>query len=150
MSPQIILSDLFNKFHSDVKSKISDLIIIEISIYQAFADIYIFLESIVKLKKLGYRVCIDGLNEASIGIVRREELNVDFGKISFVNSFSNISSPDILSSINYAIELFGKTKLIMSGCNDAKALSFGKSIDLTLFQGVECDKLIKKTYEYNI
>ena len=47
-------------------------------------------------------------------------------------------------AISNAVNHFGANKLIMTGCSTEKLINFGKQLEINLFQGLECDRLIKE------
>jgi hypothetical protein len=144
VTPEIILSDLFSKFNRLAQDKLTSAVILEIDASEVLLDSHAFYRSVIYAGELGYKICLDGINEVNLCLLNREVLKVDFGKYHCKNELYNIVDPGIIFALGNAVSSFGANKLIMADCSNDKMLSFGKQLDINLFQGLECDRLLKE------
>ena len=144
ITPEIIMSELFSKFHKMAQDKLTSAVILEIDVSEILLDSQAFYRSVIYAAELGYKICLDGINEVNLCLLNREVLKVDFGKLYCKNELYNISDPGLLFAMHNAINNFGANKLIMTECFSDKIMSFGKQLEINLFQGLECDRLIKE------
>jgi hypothetical protein len=144
VTPEIILSDLFVKFNKLAQDKLTSAVILEIDASEVLLDSQAFYRSVIYATELGYKICLDGINEVNLCLLNREVLRVDFGKFYCRNELYNISDPGMLFALSNAVNSFGANKLIMIECSNERMMSFGKQLEINLFQGLECDRLIKE------
>jgi hypothetical protein len=144
VTPEIIMSDLFSKFNKLAQDKLTSAVILEIDASEVLLDSQAFYRSVIYAAELGYKICLDGINEVNLCLLNREVLKVDFGKFYCKNELYNISDPGMLFAMSNAVHSFGANKLIMTECSTERVLSFGKQLEINLFQGLECDRLIKE------
>lgn len=145
VSPEIILSAEFREFDRALKKATKNTVVLEISLRDAFMDIPTFYHATSYAKNLGYKICLDDLDEISIALVSREVLGVDFGKIKIRNSDYTSDDIDVIRAMSSSLKNFGENKLIMVDANNQSIINFGKSLGIHLFQGIRCDEIIRET-----
>lgn len=144
LHPELILSDLFSKFHQKVTKNINSALIIEIDVSEVLFNSYDFYQAVINLRELGYKICLDGMSEIDLPLVNREILKVDFGKIILKNDIEKFYESQFFYGINQAIKNFGSNKLILSDCYNNHYISLGHRLEIALFQGIECDRILKE------
>lgn len=138
-----IMSDTFTKFDEYVQTQKNVTTILEINIANAFLDLHKFYHAIYYVQEKGYKVCLDGLDELSLTLISRENFHADFGKFQIKETTFKQMDHDIVKTLDKSTEKFGKSKLIMTGCDTPELIELGEQLDLHLFQGNACDQSIK-------
>jgi hypothetical protein len=136
LSPNIVQSELFNMFDQMVKDKIEHPVIIELKAADILSDMRESLQAISSLRSLGYKICLKGLNEINLRIIDRELFKADFGKIDWYGLLINNHFKNALNS-------FGTNRIIIENCNNIETIEAGKELGINLFQGWECDQMLK-------
>jgi hypothetical protein len=95
------------------------------------------------VRERGYRVCLDGFDPLTFPMVTRQRVGFDFQKIQWQPNFEDEVLERHRASLSEAVRAAGPTRVILSRCENSRALEFGRSIGITLFQGHHIDRLIK-------
>jgi EAL domain-containing protein (putative c-di-GMP-specific phosphodiesterase class I) len=140
-----ILSDSFKEFDSLIKTLNKSAIVIEIDVTDVFSDIQSFIEARDYLKSLGYRICLDGLNNVSFVNIDRESLGVDLVKLQWNLELDTSLDDKQYQKLIEAVKNCGPNRIILCHCDSRYAIDYGKALGLSLFQGWYLDKLIKQT-----
>jgi hypothetical protein len=132
-----ILSDAFEAFEraqgpSFVRSKI----VLELSVYDLLANSDSFLTAKQKIRELGYKYCISGINLVSFGWVSKELLDADFVKISYPPDLDAGWFDDKrLLILRTRFKDIGIAKFILNECTQTSMIEMGQSLGITMFQG---------------
>lgn len=137
-----LMSDAFLEFDEFVKPSVKVSVVIEIQIADVFEDMRAFLMARDTVQKLGYRICLDGLSDLSFPQVDRERLGFDLIKLQW-----NADMPsDVQSGENRRIfetvKAAGPNRVILTRCDNRKAVDYGQAMGISLFQGRYLDKLM--------
>jgi hypothetical protein len=137
-----VLSAQFTQFDAALKPGMKVSVVIELQLADVFADMSGFLFAKDMLQKLGYRVCLDGVTELSFPQIDRKRLGFDLIKLLWN---ADIES-DIKSSANKqlaeAIKVCGANRVILTRCDNQKAVTYGQALGLSLFQGRYLDQMV--------
>lgn len=137
-----LMSDAFLEFDEFVKPSVKVSVVIEVQIADVFEDMRAFNLARETVQKLGYRICLDGLSDLSFVQVDRERLGFDLVKLQW-----NAEMPsDVQSGENRriydAVKAAGANRVILTRCDNRKAVDYGQAMGVSLFQGRYLDKLM--------
>ncbi|MEI6729939.1 MAG: hypothetical protein WCL30_01665 [Pseudomonadota bacterium] len=139
---ETILSPKFKEFDSLIKPVVKFSVLIEIQVGDVFSDIKGFTAARNLLHKLGYKVCIDGLNNLTINLIDRDKLDFDLAKIQWSPEMGNHAAENENSSIINSIKSCGANRVILCRCDTRDAISYGQSLGINLFQGRYLDRML--------
>lgn len=142
LNVETILSSWFADLDSVVPPSSKVSVVIEVPVLDAFADITAFMLARDEVQKLGYRLCLDGLNIDSFIQIDRGKLGADLIKLQW-----NADAPaDLARSRNQklsdAIEATGSNRVILCRCDNQQAVEYGQGMGIALFQGRYLDRLV--------
>jgi len=137
-----LMSDSFLEFDEFVKPSVKVSVVIEVQVADVFEDMRAFHVARDTVQKLGYRICLDGLSDLSFPQVDRDQLGFDLIKLQW-----NADMPsDIQSTENRriydAVKSAGANRVILTRCDNRKAVDYGQAMGVSLFQGRYLDKLM--------
>lgn len=137
-----LMSDFFYEFDASVNPSVKVSVVIEIQISDVFEDMRGFLIARDAVQKMGYRVCLDGLSDISFSQIDREALGFDLVKLQWnAEIASDLQSP-ANKRIYEAIRRCGPNRVILTRCDNRKAVDYGQALGVSLFQGRYIDKLM--------
>jgi len=138
-----LFSEEFAEFDSRINPKHKSSIIIEIHIADIFEDIQKFLTAQKEVQNLGYRICLDGLDNISFMQIDRKNLGFDLAKLKWSPEMGTKSSKD--KNLTESINRCGKNRIILCHCSSKEAIDYGKEVGISLFQGRYLDALVNPT-----
>ncbi len=145
LNVRTLMSDEFREFDSFLKPAAKVSVVLEIQASDIFEDMYAFMSARDSVQKLGYRICLDGLNHKSFTMIDRDVLGVDLVKLQWN---ANIKS-DIYNAENQnvadAVKRCGSNRIILTRCDNRQAVDYGQALGISLFQGRYLDELIDPT-----
>ncbi len=137
-----LMSDAFLEFDEFVKPSVKVSVVIEIQIADVFEDMRAFHVARDTVQKLGYRICLDGLSDLSFPQVDRDRLGFDLIKLQWnADMPSDVQSGDN-RRIYEAVKAAGANRVILTRCDNRKAVDYGQAMGVSLFQGRYLDKLM--------
>lgn len=142
LNVRTVLSERFFEFDEKIKPLVKGSVVIEMQIADVFEDMRSFLAAQQELQKLGYRVCLDGLNNLSFTQVDRNRLGFDLAKLQWKEDFVKNENAEEKDRIAKAVEVCGPSRVILCHCDDQKAIDYGQSLGISLFQGRHLDKIV--------
>jgi hypothetical protein len=137
-----LLSEEFAAFDAMIKPKYKPFIIIEVHVADVFEDVATFVRARNIVKRLGYRVCLDGLDSVSILQIDRETLGCDLLKLRWNPDMAGEHHEEKNKKLSQAIIKTKPSRVILCRCDDQKAVNFGHSVGISLFQGRHFDKIL--------
>lgn len=137
-----VLSPEFLAFNSTLRSDARGTVIVELQMINVYADIAAFAFARDFLRDRGYRVCLDGLNELTIGHVDRDRLGVDLVKLQWTADLGGDASTPRRQAMRAEIERIGKARTILCHVDSEQAIKFGHSVGLAMYQGRFIDQLL--------
>jgi EAL domain-containing protein (putative c-di-GMP-specific phosphodiesterase class I) len=143
LNVKTLFTEEFADFDSQIDPKHKSSIIIEIHIADIFEDIQKFIVAQKELQNLGYRICLDGLDNISFMQIDRKNLGFDLAKLRWNPAMGTNTLKD--KSLIDAIVKCGKNRIILCHCSSKEAIDYGKEIGISLFQGRYIDALTNPT-----
>jgi len=137
-----ILSDKFNAFDAKMKPSIKVSVVIEVQVSDIFADMEAFMIAKSNLQKMGYRVCLDGVNELSFIHINREALGFDLVKLQWNSDLASEIETEKNRRLAEAIRRCGPNRIVLCRCDNKHAIDYGKAFGISLFQGRYLDNII--------
>lgn len=137
-----LMSDFFYEFDASVHPSVKVSVVIEIQISDVFEDMRAFLMARDAVQKMGYRVCLDGLSDISFSQIDREALGFDLVKLQWNADITSDLQSGPNKKIYEAIRRCGPNRVILTRCDNRKAVDYGQAMGVSLFQGRYLDKLM--------
>ena len=128
-----ILSDDFRPFDESIRESMKASIVLELQPTDIFSDFSMYVKARDFAQRLGYKICIDGVNARNLPYIDREKLAADFVKLTWQPDL-----PDALAqneSLKEDLQAVGSNRTILCRVDDEKALNFAKELNITLLQG---------------
>jgi len=144
LNAKSLMTEEFAEFDSVIAKKNKSSIIIEIHIADVFEDIDKFILAKETIQKLGYRICLDGLNETSFLQIDRAGLGFDLAKITWNPEMGTKKHEEMDKLLKSAVQKCGANRIVMCRCDSQNAIDFGKSIGISLFQGHYIEEMLEK------
>lgn len=141
LNVQTLLSPVFDQFHEKV-GHLAPSIVVEIQIADVFMDIGAFVAARNKIQSLGYRLCVDGLNNLSFIQVHRESLGFDLAKLQWNADFKSDLNNLENKRLAKAVKECGAKRIILCRCDSVYAVEYGHALSISLFQGRYVDRII--------
>ncbi len=137
-----LLSQAFSDFDALTPPSTKVSVVIEVPVVDVFADITGFIVARNEVQKLGYRVCLDGLNTKSFVNIERDKLKVDLLKIQWnADAESDLKTAEN-QELMRAIQACGNKRIILCRCDSKQAVEYGQALGISLFQGRYIDALL--------
>lgn len=138
-----LLNEQFISFDRLLRMRTKKSMIVELQLTDIFNDIGSFYFAREFIRERGYKVCLDGLTHHTFPMIRRDDFGADMMKI--------VWSPDMLtdgdrknrSRFREAIDKAGAARVVLCRCDDQRAIEFGQSLGITMYQGRYVDRLVK-------
>jgi hypothetical protein len=137
-----ILAPEFLTFDASLKSGARGTIVVELQMLDIYSDIAAFTFARDFLRDRGYRICLDGLTELTIGHVDRDRLGVDLVKLQWSASLAEERGLERRQLLKDQIERTGKARTILCHVDNEAALKFGHSVGIAMYQGRFLDQLM--------
>ena len=138
-----LLSPAFLEFDRKLRAVTKKTIVLEVQSIDLFANMSGYLLARDFVRERGYRVCLDGFDLLTFPIVGRQQVGFDFQKIQWQPDIEDEVIARRRAGLVEAGRAPGPTRVILNRCESPRALDFGRSIGITLFQGRHIDKLAK-------
>ena len=142
LNTKTLMSDFFMEFDASIKPSVKVSVVIEIQVSDVFEDTRAFKVARETVQKLGYRVCLDGLSDLSFSMIDREKLGFDLLKLQWNANITADMKTRENQKIQEAIKQCGPNRVILSRCDNRKAVDYGQELGVSLFQGRYLDKLM--------
>lgn len=137
-----LLSKQFSEFDAALKPGSQISVVLELQIADVFSDMSGFLIAKDAAQKLGYRICLDGVTNLSFPQIDRLRLGFDLIKLQWnADNESDIAS-DANRKLVESIRVCGVNRVILTRCDNEKAVEYGKALGLSLFQGRHLDQIL--------
>jgi|HubBroStandDraft_1064217.scaffolds.fasta_scaffold00142_13 hypothetical protein len=137
-----ILSPEFLNFDASLKSGARGTIVLEIQIFDVFSDLGTFNFARDFARERGYRLCLDGLTELTLGHVDRDRLGLDLIKLRWSPSLADDRAPASRQRLKGFVDQTGKSRVIMCHVDCEEAIRFGHSTGIAMYQGRFLDQLV--------
>jgi hypothetical protein len=138
-----ILSEDFLRFDDSLAPGSHGTVVVELRSEDIFADLSAFFFARDFVRQRGYRLCVDGLDWRILPFVDPSRLGVDLMKLSWAEDLPQALRDAEGAAAQEVIRRIGPGKIILARCDDDRAISFGQSMGLTLFQGRYLDSMMR-------
>ena len=137
-----LLSPEFLDFDEALNSSTRGGIVIELQLFDVYADLGNFLFARDFLHERGYRFCLDAMTHMSLPLIDREELGFDLVKLLWSADLYDQLSGVRGQGVREAALKMGSERLILTRCDSEQALEVGQSLGITLYQGHLLDEML--------
>lgn len=137
-----LLSTRFTEFDAAIKASSKASIVIELQIADVFLDMNTFHLAKDTVQKLGYRVCLDGVDELSLLQIDRSRLGFDLIKVMWNSDYGHDAGSSKNLKLAEAVRACGNNRVILTRCDTKQAVEYGQALGITLFQGRYLDSLV--------
>ena len=137
-----LFSEEFASFDAVLTDSKKSSTILEIHIADIFENIPRFIMARKIVQKLGYRVCLDGLDSFGFTQIDRKSLGCDLAKVQWHPELNTEDGKKKKEKLSKAVEKCNPKRVILCRCDNEDAIEYGKSIGVSLFQGRYIDKLL--------
>lgn len=141
-----ILSEDFLRFDDSLSPGSHGTVVLELRSEDIFADLNAFFFARDFVRQRGYRVCIDGLTVNTLPFVDPQRLGVDLVKLMWNDGLPDQLKSETGARARAAIERGAHGRMILARCDDDRAIRFGQSLGITLFQGRHLDTVMKPVF----
>jgi hypothetical protein len=137
-----LLSPEFRRFDELVPAALRGKTVIEIHNIDVFSDIGAFAFARDFVRERGYLLCLDGLTHYTMPFFDRNKLGLDLFKIYWGSEGLKNAQATYLAEIKKVLEEFGTKRTILCRCDNEDAVTIGRDLGFTQFQGRMIDKLL--------
>ncbi len=137
-----LLSDAFTSFDNEMRARHSKSMILELQPFDVIADMgaFTFARNLARTK--GYKLCLDGLSSLNLPLLYRDRLGVDLAKVLWQSDEQASPGDSAAKELAECVQSAGPTRVVLTRCDDERALEFGRSLGITLYQGRYIDTLL--------
>ncbi len=139
-----LLSPEFLDFDEQLNKGTRGGIVIELQLFDIYADLGNFLFARDFLHERGYKFCLDATTHMSLPLIDRAELGFDLIKLLWNNDLADQLNGPRGRSLRLAAEKAGPERLILAHCDSEQALEVGESLGITLYQGYLLDEMLAR------
>ena len=139
-----LLSPEFLDFDEQLNTGARGGIVIELQLFDVYADLGNFLFARDFLHERGYKFCLDATTHMSLPLIDRAELGFDLVKLLWSNDLADRLSGPGGRTLRSAAEKVGHSRLILAHCDSERALEVGESLGITLYQGYLLDEMLAR------
>ncbi|MBN8828682.1 MAG: EAL domain-containing protein [Sphingobacteriia bacterium] len=137
-----VIEDEFVNFIEAIPDHYKSSLIIEFQLADMFYDMQAFKTAKEFLNKNNIKICLDGVNNFSFIQIDRESLGVDLIKLQWnsdiAKNLDRIENQRLVDLVKKA----GPEKIILTRCDDEKAIKYGKVLGVKMYQGWYIDRLL--------
>ncbi|MEE9300186.1 MAG: hypothetical protein V3V17_03550 [Alphaproteobacteria bacterium] len=144
LNVNVLLSETFDEFHALFRSRTQQTVMFQLQKVDVYADVKRYIAACEVAKQRGYAICIDGLNNLSFTFVNRENLRADLLRVHWNSNMDNEVRRGGVDAFRAAVKAAHPERVILSGCSAKRAIEFGWSVGITIFQGSYVDNLLSK------
>ena len=137
-----ILSPDFQTFNESIDPLCRKSILLEIKQHDIFSNLSAFLAARSFIEEQGYRLCVDMVSKDSLPLVCREKLGAEFIKLFWNEDLLSATKDE--NFIN-SIKDNDARHIILCRVDDKRAIEWGQSLGISLFQGYYVQKLLYQT-----
>lgn len=138
-----LMSDTFLEFDRLASEARRKRVIFELQESDLFADMGAALFLRDYLQDRGYRVSLDGTNHLTLPLLDRARLGFDFLKLRWGPDFETVMAGPRRDALTDAIDRAGQARVVLFGCESARAVGAGQQLGINLFQGPYTESLLR-------
>lgn len=143
------LSPQFQAFEKKLRAATQKTMVAELQVVDVFGDVgtYIFARDF--LRDRGWRICLDGLNYLTFPLLAKCDLGFDLYKVIWSPELDGQVQEQRRRKFQQAVESVGADKVVLCRCDTQRAIEFGQSMGIRLFQGRLLDAMLQVTPKAN-
>jgi EAL domain-containing protein (putative c-di-GMP-specific phosphodiesterase class I) len=138
-----LLSPEFLTFDARIHGNAKKTILFELQNIDVFGDVAAYLFARDFLHQRNYRICLDGLTCFSFPLIDRKKLGVDMLKLYWSAEMGEEGNNERRAKLAEAVALAGPSRVVLSRCDDQEAISVGRTVGITMFQGRYVDHQLR-------
>ena len=141
-----ILTPEFMQFDEDLSSRLRGRLVIELHATDIFADVGSFFFVRDFLKDRGHRICLDGITQYTLPLLKEINWNFDLIKVFWSQRLAGTSAQSRKDQDMFgeALKRQGDARTILARCDHPDAIMFGRERGIDLFQGFSIDAMIRE------
>ena len=137
-----LMSQAFLNFDRVLKDGAQQSIVLELQPFDVFADVRTFEFAREFVRRKGYRLCLDGLTPYSFEVFDRQRLGFDLYKIQWDRALEGSGMEPRSLALAETIKETGTERVILTRCDDERAIEYGRALGITMFQGRHVDQVL--------
>lgn len=141
LNAKTLFSEEFAAFDAKLNPNQKASVVIEIAISDVFEDTHQFIIARDTVQNLGYRICLDGIDDITFPQIDRKELGFDLAKLQWDPEMRKVNTTRS-KRLADAVKECGPNRIILCRCDDQDAIDFGHSLGISLFQGRHLDNIL--------
>lgn len=138
-----ILSEDFLKFDDSIAPGSHGTVVLELRVEDIFSDLQAFFFARDFTRQRGYRLCIDGLTWRTLPFIDSTRLGVDMVKLQWNDDLPMILVSKAGAKTMEAIKRSIQGRIILTRCDDERAIAVGQELGFSLFQGRILDQMMR-------
>jgi len=139
-----LLSPELLDFDAALNPGIRGGIVIELQLFDVFADLGNFTFARSFLRERGYKFCLDATTHMSLPLIDRDKLGFDLVKLLWSEDLGDRLRGPSGNSLRSAADKVGSERLILAHCDSENALEVGESLGISLYQGYLLDEMVAR------
>lgn len=140
LSISTVRCSTFERFSEHLSAEERRNVVCELHWIEFLQDIQDGGSALERLVRYGYGLALDRISAAVLPYLDLSGSRVDFIKVPFDRATMARIDPDIIS----ALKRCDAGKLVLSACDDSKAVALGETLGIQSFQGRLIDRLVKQ------
>jgi len=138
-----VLGQEFIDFDDSLRTGSRGTILVELQFIDAMADFRDFSFARDFCKERGCRVCLDGVTDITMPFINRARFGVDLIELAWNPDLADPALDEKSASIKEMVTDAGRTRMILSRCDNAEAVRVGQSLGISMFQGRYLDFILQ-------
>lgn len=138
-----VLSEEFLRFDDSIAPGSHGTVVLELRPEDIFGDLKAFFFARDFARQRGYRICVDGLTWRTLPYIDAARLGVDMLKLQWDDNLPLILDSKAGARTADALKKTTQGRIILSRCDDERAIELGQSLGFSLFQGRILDKMLR-------
>lgn len=138
---ETVMSPVFLEFDQKLRAQTKKTIVLEFQPSDLFSDITGFTFARNFVRQRGYRICLDGVTNHTLPLIEKKMLQLDLQKLVW-GAGSWDDSPSGIKQMAATVRRVGPSRIVLCRCDDQRAIDFGRSLGISLFQGRHLDNLL--------
>lgn len=128
-----VLTPAFQEFMDRTKGMLD--ITVEVQLADVFADFNSYFAARDKLRDAGHKMLLDGISYLGLEFSEPQLFEADMVKIIWSPALADLQKEDRVRQIKDTVLTVGSEKVILARCESDKALRWGLSLGVGMFQG---------------
>ena len=139
-----LLTSEFLDFDKELNSSTRASMVIELQLFDVFANLDDFSFARKFLGERGYRFCLNDMTHTSLQLIDREKLGFDLVKLVWSADIYDQQGGMRGQRVREAVQKIGVEHFILTHCDTEQAIEVGESLGITLYQGRLLDEMVSR------